>query len=237
MSNLTILRPPAPKYKINETVYPIASSKRGYLESLMICDVSFDPTCGRYLYSFRKDTRDPIDERNILPIRLYETEITTICEALLAQIDSLLHDYEAAVKLYDEACPTGVLAYTKRGPITDKFGRIQPPPPRFGFNETVYLIDSAMSVGRLEAYRIASFKYDITRSEWMYLIDIQPRLERNMTVGDRDDMRHPSVMQYYESELGVFCEAQSEVVKFLTMAVNRAQTRRQQLCPDLTGRV
>jgi hypothetical protein len=236
-NDLTVVRPPAPKYKINELVYAKASAKRGYIEPLMIHDVSFDPSHNRYYYSFKRDPHHPFTpegEPNLLPVRLYETDITTFCDAQDIQIEVLTADYEKAKKLYAEGCPNGVPAYFKQSPITDKFGRIQPPQPRFGYNDMVYLMDTALSVGRLESFRVSDFRFDVSRSEWLYFIAIHPRLERNMTVGDRDDMRHASAMQYYESELGTFCEAQSEVVKFLEASVNRSVTRRNLHCTGTT---
>ena len=234
----TILRPPAPKYKIKETVYARASAIRGFLEPLTIANIQFDPSNGYYYYSFRRNPIDPMtqyENPEILPIRLHEHEIIIFCEALDIQISTLERDLNSAVKLYSKQCPNGVPLYIKQPPTTDKFGRTQPPPPRFGYNEVAYLIDSATSVGRLEAFRIHDFKFDLNRGEWIYYIQIQPRLERNMTIGDRDDMRHSISMQYHESELSTFCETQLEVVNFLTTALNRARTRKRLHCLSESG--
>lgn len=228
----TILRPEAPKYKINETVYARVSATKGFIEPLYVHEIVFDPGNNQYRYTFRRDLRPELPIR-LMPAALLESEVITYCEALCIQISVLERQYDNEVKILSAQCCSGT-----EGPklynIPDH-PKDQAPKPRFGWNEKVYLMDTAKSSGWLEGYRITDMKYDVMRGQWLYYFKLEPVPQMNMTVGDRGDLRHGSLLFYHESDLGTFCEAQTEVVKFLTEALTRARNRFRIHCPDASN--
>lgn len=237
--NRTIIRPSKPKYKINETVYARISATKGFITPLYIHDVELDVANGKWAYVFRVDKRptQPSENIKLVPGKLYEEQIIRICEALDIQISVLQREFNAATELFQRTCNS--TDATSRKPTIkvyeDYKNQVEPPAPRFGFNEVAYLAETAQTVGRLEAYRITDIKWDDGFKQWLYSFQLKPRPEYHMTIGDADNWRRPPKIMLHEIDLCTFCEAQEFVVDFLTEALNRSMRRRISLCGDITG--
>ena len=242
--DLTIVRPDPPIYAIGQVVYSRISATKGYMEPLYIANVQFDYGKREWLYSFARDAKiqeralyknsfadaTPMPVMNILPTKLYQTQLMTFCEAIDIQISVLTNDYEAAVTLLGDRCSDYVAPPATQKTYEDSRFRTTLPRSRYGINETVYLNESAINVGRLEPVRISDLKWDNGRKIWMYVIKYEPRPEHNMTIGDNDDWRRAYSVAYTEDELLKFCEAQEKVVTFLQRALNNAINRKTLVC-------
>lgn len=249
-NDISILRPQPPKFNINQTVFSRISATKGYIEPLYIHDVQFDTSVRQWLYTFRRDldiiptaeykygqltNNAPIPSAKapiLIPAKLHENKLLTFCEALGIQLSFLQRELDSAVKLLDTRCPSTVpvpLPVTQRVYPDNKY-QVAMPRPRYGVNDVVYLIDSAKSVGRLEPIRISDIKWDNSSNQWLYVIDFNPRPEFTMTIGDKDNWRRRYTVVYRENELANFCETQTEVVSFLTKAVDLAKRRQSSLC-------
>ena len=229
MSDRTVLRPVAPRFGINEIVYSGVSATHGYVEPLRIANIDFDVQFGLYRYSFYFGTLVERDKAKLLPITLLESELITLCEALDVQISVLERELSDAQKKLSNFCPEELIQPAPETP-NEKNGITTPKAPRFGYNEVVYLIESAETTGSLEAMRIDNLSWDNSIGEWIYTFRILPRPRRNTTVGDRNDLRRGSIIMMVESQLCKICEALPLVVNFLVVAVNRAKLRRESLC-------
>lgn len=247
--DLSILRPNPPKYKINQTVYSRISATKGYIEPLYVHNVEFDPSNNQWLYSFRRDLNiagNIINKYNLssndiqfsptvklLPVRLHESQIITFCEAIGIQINVLQKEYDDAIKTFDKCQGSSPIEIEKTPRVyEDSKFQTSLPKPKFGYNETAYILDTAQVVGRLEPVRISDIQWDDVRKQWVYIIKYEPRPERSMTIGDNDNWSRPYVVGYSEDELIRFCEAQNEVVKFLSNALSIAKRRRTSLCGE-----
>ena len=227
----TVLRPGIPRFAINEVAFPRVSATKGYIEPLKISDIQFSPADNQYCYQFLK-SHSGDKRKEVHPINLPESELVTLCEAFDLQIPVLereLADMEQ--KLVENCSGTGELDLKPNTPQpTEDKTKITPPNPRYGHNEVVYLRESAEVTGCLEAFRIDNLRWSNDIGEWLYVFLIRPRPRRNMTVGDRDDMRRSSTIFYPESQLCQLCEATQLAVEFLERAVARARLRKQSLC-------
>ena len=226
MSDRTKINPGVPRFAITETVYVRVSAIKGYIEPVLIHSINYNPTINQYVYTLKQPFNDPV---KFLPAVLTESEIITLCEALDLQISVLKLELSQMQQKQSTNCASFVEPISA-GPIVKDDGRVQPPKPMFSFNEVVYLIESAKAVGRLEAFRVNGLRWENSVSQWVYTFDIQPRPERNTTVGDRDDMRRGFGIYYSEPELCHFCTAVNSAVQFLVRAVNLAEQRRVSLC-------
>lgn len=238
MADRTILRPPRPRFAIDEVAYSAISSKKGFVEPLTVAKVEFSPAHNQYNYSFRDKSRFTIrggKKERLMPITLLESELITLCEALDIQISVLQRERDQMQAKLNEHCEGQEIDRTPvQSPIRDN-GKVIPPDPLYGYNEVVYLTETAQTVGRLEAYRITNFRWDDDMVEWVYEFVIKPRPRRNTTVGDMDDLRRGTTLEYPESMLCSICQAITLANDFLERAVNRAILRRQAFCPDVTG--
>jgi hypothetical protein len=231
----TILRRGKPKFGINEVAYSRAGAIRGFIEPLPIIRVDFDPGLNTYVYTWGRDL-GPAAKKVPAPFVFPESQLLTLCEALDLQIPSLERDLAGLEAQMTSSCPNGAIAeYVSPTPEVIN-GRINPPAPRFGYNEVVYLRESAEALGRLEAYRVTDFYWEKDFKEWVYKFFIQRRPGRTMTVGDRGDMTARSEFDliYPESELATICEALPLAVTFMRQAVTRAKARRTTYCPGAT---
>jgi hypothetical protein len=238
MSNdRTILRPPAPRFAIRETAYARVSATKGYVEPLVVTDVVFDPGINGYLYTFSRYATPEVNTKEKLRTQLREDELITLCEALDLQITELQRELTDAENKQVSCCPTvetqpSLPAIEKRGQATVV------PQPRFGFNQVVYLKDTALSVGRLEAYRIDGMYYNNNINQWVYVFYLKKTPSGgNIMVGDRDNLKRTINLEYPESELLLVCEALPLVVSFLRTALNRAVTKKAIYCPSSSGSV
>lgn len=234
----TVLRPPQPAFAVNEIAYARVSATKGYVEPLRIAGVAFDAAANQYKYTFRLDPIGPgkftTDKPRLMPITLHESELINLCEALDIQIGVLERELAKAEQQLATVCNASEIQPETEHPIEIK-STVQPPRPRFGHYEVVYLTESAQTVGRLEAYRIDDLKWDNNLREWLYFFHIRPRPRRSTTVVDREDLRHGSIISYPESQICKVCEALPLVVKSLQIAVQRAKFRRGSLCPQVTA--
>ena len=230
MGDRTVIRPEAPTHQMNSVVYSRVSAGKGYIEPLRIAEISFDSLYRQYRYSFTRNTSPSSPDKGLLPITLLGTEIVGLCEALDLQINVLTKELTNAQTKLLETCP---VTYTQPNTPSPTFykGQMTVPQPRFGENEVVYLVESAQSVGRLEAYRIDGIRWSTDLLQWMYSFYIRKRPGHPTTVGDRDNMLRDHVMEHPESELCILCEAMPMVVSFLQTALTRAQSRKTALCP------
>ena len=229
MSDRTIIRPVRPRFGINEISYSRVSATHGYVEPLCVAKIDFDVQFGSYRYSFYFGTLVERDNNKLMPITLLETELITLCEALDVQINVLERQLTESQKKMNNFCNEELIQPASELP-DEKNGIVTPKAPRFGYNEVVYLIESAETTGSLEAMRVDSFKWDNNIGEWVYVFRILPRPRRNTTVGDRNDLRRGSIIMMVESQLCKICEALPLVVNFLEVAVSRARFRRETLC-------
>ena len=229
----TVLKKGRPFFAINEVAYARASATKGFIEPLYISGVQFDPARNEWLYSWRVSMSI---SSKASPIQCYESELLTLCEALPIQISVLKRELAEICEKMHCTCPDG--GTTPPDPqqptiINDKVGvnyRMKPPAPRFGFNEVVYLRETAQVLGRLEAYRITDLEWSNDLLEWKYIMLIKPRPGRNMTIGDRDDKNHPFEIWYPESQLSPVCEALPLAVAFMQKAVKNAEARLKAFC-------
>lgn len=221
----TVVRPTAPTYAINEVVYSRISASKGYIEPLKIAKVSFDPFISEYRYSFYKD-KSTIE---LMPITLRSSEVISLCDALDLQISFLQRELTEMEAKLSINCSSEEDPPDTPNPTIVKT-KVIPPDPRFGYNEIVYLRETAESVGRLEAYRIDGLRWDSDFGEWVYKFEIRPRPRRNTTVGDRIDLRHVLIIEYPESQLSTLCEVLTLSVTFLRRAVSRAVSRKESFC-------
>jgi len=214
------------------------------MEPLYICDAQYDYTKREWMYSFalnaiieqramyKNSVVDTVPPPVIkkLPTKLYQSQLMTFCDAIEIQISFLTNEYNAAVKLLNDRCTGYVAPAATQKTYEDSKFRTTLPKSRYGINETVYLNETAVSTGRLEAVRVSDIKWDNARKMWMYVINYEPRPEHNMTIGDKDDWRRTYSVAYTEDELLKFCEAQQVVVNFLQTALNNAVCRRTSVC-------
>lgn len=228
----TVLKPGTPLFAIRETVYSRIAAIKGFVEPLVIVGIEFDPATAGYVYSFTRTTKlySNRDQR-LLPIKLYEPEILTLCEALDLQISVLSRELIESRRQFELNCLQAEVKPPPQTPVVS--GDLSlPPPPRFGYNQVVYLRETAETVGRLEAFRINKFVWSDSVGQWIYTFHIKRRPGRTMTVGDRDDMSREFDLRYPEADLCLICEASPSVVKFAELALRRAQGRKIAYCPS-----
>jgi hypothetical protein len=229
----TVVKPSAPLFKIKDTVYAIVSASKGFIEPLYVYTVEFDPSRQKYLYGFvRTLAMQTPQKSDFLPAKLYEDQIINLCGALEIQVSVLQRQYDTALKLFQEKCSaTGSLTpYVVPRIYEDKQFKVQPPAPRFGVNDVVYLTDTAASTGVLEALRVNNMEWDNERKMWLYKFILRPRPERHMTIGDADNWHNPKIVCYHEDSLSTFCEAQQTVVSFLNEALTACKNRIRMYC-------
>jgi hypothetical protein len=198
-----------------------------------VYNVEYDQAKKEYLYTFKIDLYS--SQPKLLVARLYEDQICDLCTALQFQISVLEREYDAAIALFENKCPHGVPPYQQQITYEDHKMRVHPPKPRFGYNEIVYLLETAQVVGRLESFHIFRIIWNNKVNQWNYIIKIYPRPEHHMTIGDADNRRHILEAVYAENELTTFCEAQDMVVQFLTQALSLARQRYSSLCHPSSG--
>jgi len=229
MADRTIVRPVAPAYQINAVVYSRVSAGKGYIEPLRIAEIAYDTLHRQYRYSFTRSTSPSFPMEGLMPITLLDSEIIGLCGAIDLQVAVLTKELANAQEQLTNNCPTSL---EQPSQVDLKFvqGQLGVPRPRFGENEVVYLVESAQSVGRLEAYRIDGIRWSTGLLQWLYSFYISKRPGHPTTVGDRDNMLRDHVMEYSESELCMLCEALPMVVSFLQLALTRSQCRQQALC-------
>jgi hypothetical protein len=231
--NRTVVRPPAPLFKIKETVYSLVSSKKGYVEPLFIWAVEFDPARRKYLYTFVRTLHVVHPKKSdFIPAKLYEDQVCNLCGALQNQMGVLERQFNEAMETLNTKCTaTGAIDFVQT-PIVyeDSKFMTQPPAPRFGINDVVYLTETAQTTGALEALRINNMVWDNIRRMWTYKFIIRPRPERHMTIGDADAWHNPKVLYLFENELVTFCEAQQLVVSFLDNALTQCKIRLRSYC-------
>jgi hypothetical protein len=236
--NRTVIRPPAPKFAINEIAYSRVSATKGFVEPLPVFGVEFVPSVGKYKYTFSRELNiKHLKPRSVqlISARLYEDQLVTLCEALDIQISVLQRQYDEMNAKYQSACPNGVELYVPTPVYESARFLVQPPKPRFGYNEVVYLKETSQTTGVLEAFRIKDMVWDTSRNMWLYKFEIKPRPERTMSVGDADNWHRSFIVAYYDVELVVYCEALYYCVQFLDGAVTAAKTRKMTLCPGATA--
>ena len=233
MSDKTVIRPGQPRFSINEIAYARISATKGYIEPLKVSSMQFDASEREYRYSFWKDMRKTILEPksiDFMPITLLETELCTMCEALDIQIVKLQNELSEMETKYNDYCGNMPdIQPDTPNPLPIKT-KIQPPAPRFGIREVVYLKETAEIVGRLEAFRVDDLMWDRASNMWMYYFYMRPRPTRNTTVGDRDDMRRSRTVIYPESQICTLCEVIPLAVAFLERAISSAQFRKDAYC-------
>jgi len=230
-TNRTILNPPIPRFAINEVSYSRISATKGFVEPLKIARIEFSPQSNEYQYQFYRGLPG-YRSTEVLDFTLLESEMATLCEALVLQVSVLERELEAMRLQQSSNCSTTepLVAPDTPQPIRIKT-QVIPPKPRFGVNQVVYLKETAEVVGRLEAYRVDGIRWDDI-NQWLYVFEIRPRPRRNTTVGDRDDLRRGSVIFYPESQLCLLCEAIPLAVAFLERALTRARLRQQAYCSE-----
>jgi hypothetical protein len=233
MADRTILKPLRPRFAIGEVVYSAISAKKGFIEPLTVAKVEFLPARNQYNYSFSDKSRFTIrggKKERLMPITLLESELITLCYALDTQISVIQREYDQMSIRLNENCEGQEVDRTAvRKPVRGN-GQVVPPNPLYGYNEVVYLTETAQTVGRLEAYKITNFRWDDDVAEWIYEFVIKPRPRRNTTIGDMDDLRRGTVLEYPESMLCTICEAITMARDFLERVINRAVLRKQALC-------
>ena len=225
--NRTVITPPAPLFKINQTVYCRASIIRGYLEPLQIVGVEYVPAMREYVYSWQYGVGFnqfvPLDARitdiygsrldppqraqKTSPIRLPEGDLFCFLDALPIQIRALERQLAELQEKQRATCPFPLPPAKPIEYPEEVQGMINVPRPRFGYNQVAYLIESASIIGRLEAYRITSFAWDNKLRVWTYEMYIDRRPERAKTVGDDAQLTHDKRLAFYETELCSVCEA------------------------------
>lgn len=227
----TILRPSSPKFGVRETVYARVSATKGYVEPLMVAAIDFSPARNQFLYSFDRQLSPTSPKKDLMPVKLLESEIITMCEAIELQVSVLKRQLDEANAQLTQLCGSsgGIPLPSVAKPIEGVY-ITTPPRPRFGYNQVVYLIETAQTTGNLEAYRISNLYWQTQLKQWVYTFHIKPRPGRSTTVGDRDDLSRHSELQFLESALGEVCEVLPLRVQFLTLAYNRAVRRLETFC-------
>ena len=224
---------PRPKFNIGQTVYSKISATKGYVEPLYIHSAYYNPYKNTYIYSFRRSLRGP---PQLLPVRLSEMQIITFYEAVDIQIGVLQKEYNKAVKTLQERCPevNPIPALPVVPRLSEDPNTLQTvmPKPKYGYNQVVYLRESAEASGSLEAMRITDISWENKHRQWLYSFEIQPRPEYNMPVGDADVWRRRMCPSYSETELLTMCEAQQLAVNFLASALAKAKSREYNLVYD-----
>lgn len=219
----TVLKRPQPLFAIGSSAYARASASRGFLESLKIATVDFDPARRTYVYRWEIN-KGPAAQHALSPIRLYESELINQCQAVTIQLSVLQRQLAELQAQQKRICPGPPVVTSQRITIEIN-GTTQAPAPLFGDNEVVYLREMAETVGRLESYRITSLKWRNDLKQWLYGMFIHRRPGRNMTIGDRGDLTKEFALFYPESELCTICEALPLAVSYMTQAVAQAQLR------------
>jgi hypothetical protein len=95
--NKTIVRPPAPRFGINEIVYVRESALNGYLEPMRVEGIRFDACIGRTIYEFHfrksnpstQTVGDAVDLKTSSTIEIVEEELLTFEEAVRIKKDFL----------------------------------------------------------------------------------------------------------------------------------------------------
>lgn len=228
----TVLRKGQPRFGIYETAYLRASATRGFIEPLFIIGIEFDPARNDWVYTWGREFG-----RNSKPspVKVYESELLTVCEALAIQIPVLTRQRAVLQAQMVSTCPNGATTLTQVAYGENSDGSVRPPSPLFGYNEVVYLRESAQATGNLEAFRITDIKWNQSLFEWVYYMYIKRRPGRNMTVGDRGDMTREFELSYPESVLCPVCEALPLAISYFDRAINSLTLRYNGLCPDVTG--
>lgn len=226
--NRTVLRKGQPRFAIGEVGYARASVLKGFMEPLKIAGVKFDPARNEWLYSWSRDLR-LTNTTLIAPVEVFEDELLTLCEALPIQLDVLERELAEMQSQFAESCPGGAVTTTSNTSETD------PPAPLFGYNEIVYLRETAEVLGRMEAFRITDYQWSTQTREWTYIMHIRRRPGRNMTVGNRIDMTREFDLVYPENQLCPLCEAIPLALTFLNRAVSQTRSRISSLCPGIQG--
>jgi hypothetical protein len=233
----TIQRAGVPKFSLHEIAYNRSSAIRGYLEPLIVIGFRWDPAISEFVYEFSREFRKtilgtvaPAEKFKLKPVELREAAVLNLCEAIDIQIDVLEKQLSDAQEQMTSLC-----AEPETQPATPdpqpEHGLITPAAPRFGYNEIVYLKESAETIGELEGFRISELEWNSEINQWVYVFDIFPRPGKNMTVGDRDDWKRIHQIKYAEADLVTVCEAMPLKVAFLQRAVDRANWRKNSFCP------
>jgi hypothetical protein len=237
----TILRPPQARFAINEVVYVKASAVRGFIEPIIVTGVRYVPAINEYVYKFSREFKkgidnsiEPVARMTLTQIELRESLIMILCEALDTQIRVLNKELDDVRKQFTDNCVEPQPAQDPPAPVKFK-QMIITTIPRFGYNEFVYLRESAEVLGRLEGFRIDGIEWNTDLNQWVYVFTITPRPGKHMTVGDRGDMTYNQIIKYPEVDLCKICEALPLAVSFLERAVARAVFRQQAYCPDSSG--
>lgn len=230
-SDRTVLRPGSPRFSLKETVYLRSSATRGFVEPVWIVNMAFDPARNSWIYTWSYDFgKSP----KVSPVRVYESELITVCEALDIQISVLQRRLADLQIQFGSVCPNGATFSVQVAVSENADGTTRPPPPLFGYNEVAYLRESAESNGYLESYRITDLKWHQPESQWAYSMHIKRRPGRTMTIGDRGDMSREFDLVYFESQLCTVCEALPLAIAYLGGAITSRQSRRAGLC-NATG--
>ena len=215
----TVVNPGTPKYDVNDTVYIKASAQKGFIEPLVVESIAFDNRSRNFRYSF-------IYAGVKYPITLLECELITLCEAYTLKIAILTEKLEKAQVRFAKNCGSG-LPQRQRSqlPIVTQ--------PLFGVNEIVYLTDSALNQGELDAMRVDSVR--LVDGGWIYKFNFIPRPEANSTVGDMYNLKSRASPEYSESELCSYCEAENYAVQYLIQALAQATAAKEELCNEISA--
>jgi hypothetical protein len=235
----TIIRPQTPRFAIGEVAYLKASAAKGFVEPLGVADVRFDPR-GFYVYDMYREfsrnfngTVKPVRKR-LMPASVMESSLVTLCEALESQAVILAKELDDIRSKIDMLC-NEVEDDPGAQPVSTDRGLVYPPRPRYGVNSVVYLRESAESLGRLEAYRVSNFKWSKDANEWFYNFDIHTRPEKNMVVGDRNEILRGHTFGKVESSLLTLCEVLPLCESFLSTALQNNTRRRTTFCGGTEG--
>jgi hypothetical protein len=103
-NNKTIIRPPAPRFGINEIVYIRESALNGYLEPRRVEGIRYDASIGRNLYEFNfkkssptvQTVGDAVDLKTAFTIEIIEEELLTFEEAVRIKRDYLQRELAKA---------------------------------------------------------------------------------------------------------------------------------------------
>jgi len=159
--------------------------------------------------------------------KLMEDQILNLHDALDIQINVLTNELALMKEKLILICD-GTSQDLSERKVINLGNRTMPPPPRFKRNEVVYLIETSQITGRLEALKINEvIEWNQEIKQWVYSFKIYPRREKNVTVGDRNEILRPYVLEKSENNLCKACEAIPIAISFLEKSINKAKIKRE----------
>jgi hypothetical protein len=238
----------APKFGINEVVYPRESAVKGFIEPITIAQIFLNRARNEYEYRFRKGAQPlqivfidgrpapipvpPSKLEDLSPVILLEHEMLTFCEAMDLVEAFLAREVVSAEAQFETVCGNEVPdTFESDPPPTRDFPFVlRPNEPKYSINEVVYLEETAQAVGRLEKMRIDDIRWDEDAGRWRYSAVFNQKPGENATVGDRNDLRRSVVVEKFEGELITVCEAIDLRVKFLRRTLAKVRRNRSARC-------